>query len=906
MGSSGQAGDDNDEADDSTPAASSEPDSDTPSRPGGDDDGDGDDVEFPRRATNLRSFTRIGGRGYALPPTKRHPYMVSLQLEGHFGPDDKYDVHMCGGVLVAPDVVLTAAHCASYSPPGTDETYRAFNGIEIGKTDLADEGVPFDPYSSETYKLYYENLVPKKLHKHPDYDEDTYEHDIMLVKVFGKSRYPPVKLGEGSAEEERGSGSRLVALGWGADSANTEKKYSDKLKSAELDLMSNQKCRNIRVDVVDPVDNKKSVLSLRDHIFDDMMCASSDDRYICYGDAGGPAIYQGGNSDEDVVVGILSWGYGCVNRDYPAVMTKVPDHYGWIKRKICDMSSDPPEQYGCKKGGGITALSGVAKQRVTLKVKLDMMSVETGFVVEVRDTGEIVAQRQTGHYKSQGNEVVLEKMDLPMNQCYRLLMLDSYGDGFCCEMGGGSATMYRGTDTSYYDGDVLAEVNGNFEFDSGAEFCLNSPANTVVVVDNDSPPSPPSPVPPRTPRPTPPASPANNSNGSSGGSGGSGGSGSKGSGGSASGSNHNSNGSSGGSGSGSSGGSGGSASGSNQSNQSQSSAWSGPVTSPAWEYCNSFCTTSSHGMLCGNYECIHATDVVATDSQEGVGGDAVGNPPPPEEDVPVPKTDTQFYDGQSTYYLTIQFQFDENPEEISWVLYDLTSNEVKVFVDFDTYSKDEYANQMLYIIVTMNGPEDGEKEYAFTVYDKMSNGLCCAHGEGYYTVFLGDATDELELLGDAEFDFSSSYYFTLFEMEGMDAELVTPAPTTEPPTEEPTRRPTKFPTMEPTTRQPRNPPTNRPTRFPTGGPTNRPTTERPTEIWEKRRPETMDAIGARWNTRTNTPPGVFHDLGGDQGQFRIDLDGSVRNAAASSYCVSCRVLIGALVMACPLLLTILH
>jgi len=768
---------------------------------------DGDDNSKPENlslATNLRSFTRIGGQGYALPDEKRYPYMASLQLEGHAS-GGTYDIHMCGGILVAPDLIMTAAHCAHYSPEGDNNKYQAFNGIEIGKADLTDEGATFDPYSLQTYKLYYENLVPDKLHMHPNFNEDTYEHDVMLVKVFGKSRFPPVKIGRGDID----TSDSLTVLGWGADSANSGQKYSNQLKSAHMKVMPNERCRGTNVEVKDPQTQATSRMSLKEHVFDDMMCATSNDRYICYGDAGGPAIAQGANSDEDEVYGILSWGYGCVSSNYPAVMARISDHYDWIRKTICSTSSDPPEQYGCFPKR-MTALSGVAKQTVTLKLKLDKMAVETGFVIEVRDTREIIAQRQTGYYKSEGNGIVLETMDLPKNQCYRLVMLDSYGDGNCCDMGGGSSILYSGTDVGYYTGQKLVEVNGNFEFDNGEEFCLTSPANSVQVVANPPPPSPPyvaPPSPPRTPRPTrQPVEPTP--------------------------SNHLSVGS----------GSGGNG---------QTSGWSGPENNPAYEYCTQFCNSSSNGMMCGNHACVvHIPDVATDDSQEE----------PEQIAFAGPLVSNEFYVDSSEYYLTVQIQFDDKPEEVSWVLYDLTLNEVKVFVDFGEYPKEEFANKLLNIGVTMDGPEEGEKQYAFTVYDKGSDGLCCDHGEGYYKVFLGDVEDDLKLLEDEEFEFSSSFYFTLFEMEGLDAELETHSPTSKP-TKRPTRRPTK-----------------QPTQFPTKYPTVSPTTERPTEPWEKRRPEDMSAIGARWNMRTKTAPGVFNDVGGDQHQYKFNVDGSIRNA----------------------------
>ena len=98
-------------------------------------------------------------------------------------------------------------------------------------------------------------------------------------------------------------------LGWGAKSSQSEKKYSDRLRSTWMSLISNEECRCIKVEVRDcAAGGRASVLSLRDLVRNNMMCASSSAaaRHICHNDAGSPAIRGGQNSDEDVTVGVLS------------------------------------------------------------------------------------------------------------------------------------------------------------------------------------------------------------------------------------------------------------------------------------------------------------------------------------------------------------------------------------------------------------------------------------------------------------------------------------------------------------------------------------------------------------------------------------------------------------------------
>eukprot|EP00804_Cyclotella_cryptica_P019166 CCRYP_017802-RA/>CCRYP_017802-RA protein AED:0.37 eAED:0.37 QI:0/0/0/1/0.33/0.25/4/0/1052 len=893
-------------------------------------------------ATSLSPYTttqiqRIGGPASLITqdPT-RHPYMASLQIEGASPNAGKFDYHMCTGFLIAPDLVMTAAHCAEYTPEGSDETYQAFNGIEVGRINLNKE-VPYDQFESSTYHLNYENLVPDKVIKHPKYDALTFEHDIMIVKVFGKSRFPYVRVDSGGIV----GGQEVTVLGWGADTATSSKKYSDDLREADLLVMTNDECRATSVRVTDPATGVTADATLTDNIYEDMVCASARDRYICHGDGGGPAIVRGEGPEQDVAAAVVSWGYGCVDPDYPAVMIRTADHFNWIRTVVCKESTDPPEQYACPGGEGMTlnSASAAPKQTVTLKLKLDMMAIETGFVIVTTPNPRVIAQRVPGYYKIRENEIVLERMDLPSNQCYKLILLDSFGDGFCCDMGGGSGTLYLGTDTGYYTGRALVEVNGKFGYDASGEFCLDGSTATssssseggstavmpraeaplrrrriaaLVVLAVEVPaavvfrimglvtgrPAPAMVLPKdralimvlrvgrlaqtmalRVDRLAPTMAlrlqqwffGSNNA--------------------SSDGSSSSNNGAPD-----SNGGSANNANNGSTNNQGEgASGWTGPAMSPEFEYCNQFCNANPNALNCGSYTCYHSEDSTS-DSQENdssvdgsssngasssgsgsSGGSSSGSgggsstQDADSTQSPVPFDPEGNAADPAEYHLTVQFQFDDNPQDVSWVLYDLTANQVKMFVDFDVYKQEDFANQMLEVVANVDGPEAGEKKYAFTVYDKASNGLCCEHGEGYYKLFLGDVEDNLELLGDSEYEFSSSYYFTLFEegnmtsngaeVEGMDEEEAsTDAPMeTSVPTTSPISDPTASPSLSPTP-----PPSN----MPTNSPTYIATTPRPTFPWEIRRSELMDEIGARWNTASVTPPdGKFNDLGGDQRNF---------------------------------------
>lgn len=156
---------------------------------------------------------------------------------------------------------------------------------------------------------------------HPDYNRLTVDNDIGLLRLSAPVKYtnyiipaclPSRGLAEGVLHQ---NGTITYVTGWGKVN-ETDTRYSAAINIIQIPLVDRSTCSQAMVN----------------NVTENVLCAGvlGQIQDACVGDSGGPMMVQ--YRETWFLIGLVSWGEGCGQKDKLGVYTKVSNYLEWIDR----------------------------------------------------------------------------------------------------------------------------------------------------------------------------------------------------------------------------------------------------------------------------------------------------------------------------------------------------------------------------------------------------------------------------------------------------------------------------------------------------------------------------------------------------------------------------------------------
>nr|XP_036668888.1 trypsin delta-like [Drosophila suzukii]XP_036669252.1 trypsin delta-like [Drosophila suzukii]XP_036669508.1 trypsin delta-like [Drosophila suzukii] len=211
------------------------------------------------------------------------PWQISLQRSGS---------HSCGGSIYSEYIIVTAAHCLQ-------SVSASVLQVRAGSSYWNSGGVVSKVASFKN---------------HEGYNANTMVNDIAIIRLSTALSFSSTIKAIGLASSNPANGAAASVSGWGTQSYGSSSLPSQ-LQYVNVNIVSQAACSS-------------SSYGYGNEIRSTMICAASSGKDACQGDSGGPLVSGG------LLVGVVSWGYGCAYSNYPGVYADVAALRSWVINSV--------------------------------------------------------------------------------------------------------------------------------------------------------------------------------------------------------------------------------------------------------------------------------------------------------------------------------------------------------------------------------------------------------------------------------------------------------------------------------------------------------------------------------------------------------------------------------------------